>query len=291
MKKNLNHSFLHIKKASGEIVPFDVSKFKRSLLRSGVSNEKAEQILEKVQELFYPGITTKKIYQIAYKLLQQQARPLAARYKLKSAIMELGPSGFPFENYVAAILQEQGYKTQTGIIVNGKCVKHEIDVIVEKETHHFMIECKYHNRAGHVCDVKIPLYIHARFRDVEAGWMQLPGHEAKLHQGWVVTNTKFTTDAIQYGTCAGLKLVGWDYPQGGSLNEQIEKLGLYPLTCLTTLSKTEKTRLLEQQIVLCKEINDHPNVLKKAGIDPSKHEAILQESKQLCEKLLNHAKH
>lgn len=283
--KDLNR--LSITKASGKTELFAPEKLKHSLTRSGASVEEVQSILARIQEQLYTGISTKKIYKNALRLLRKERKPLAARYKLKSAIMELGPSGFPFEKFVAAILQQQGYQTQTGIIVQGKCVKHEVDVIAERGEYHCMIECKYHNHPGTVCDVKIPLYIHSRFKDVEASWVQLPGHGIKLHQGWLVTNTCFTTDAIQYGTCVGLNLLGWNYPDKNSLNNQIERVGLYPLTCLTTLSKTEKQNLLQNNVVLCREIKDDPSLLKRSGIDPSKAARILEEANQLCNKISN----
>ena len=287
----LNPDKITIKKASGQSAVFDPQKLKHSLLRSGASTEQIQTILGKIEDRLYPGITTKKIYQAAFKLLRRESRPVAARYKLKSAIMELGPSGFPFEKYVAAILQQQGYQTQTGVLVQGKCVKHEVDVIAEKEEHHFMIECKYHNQPGTVCDVKIPLYIYSRFKDVEASWIKMPGHGIKLHQGWVVTNTRFTTDAIQYGSCAGLNLIGWDYPGKGSLNQQIEHLGLYPITCLTTLSKSEKQTLLNNKIVLCSEVCQNPSLLKDAGLGEQRIKLILKEAQALCQNKLSDGTH
>ena len=228
-------------------------------------------------------MTTKKIYEKAFKLLRKERKPLAARYKLKSAIMELGPSGFPFEMYVAAVLQQQGYKTQTGVLVKGKCVMHEVDVIAEKGEYHCMIECKYHNHPGTVCDVKIPLYIHSRFKDVEASWVQLPGHEIKLHQGWVVTNTRFSSDAIQYGICTGLNLAGWNYPQNGSLNKLIDSLSLYPITCLHSLTAAEKQQLLNVQIILCKDICNNERLLLSTGIAQNRIGVIMKEAKLLCD--------
>ena len=289
MKKN--QTGISITKASGEIAPFSPVKLQRSLLRSGASDEQVQHILQKIEGWLYPGISTKKIYQYAFKLLRKQSKPLAARYKLKKAIMELGPSGFPFEKYIAAILAQQGYQTKTGVTLEGNCVKHEVDIIAEMGSHHFMIECKYHNRSGMICDVKIPLYIHSRFKDVEASWVKLPGHEMKFHQGWVVTNTRFTIDAIQYGNCIGLHLVGWNYPQKNSLNEQIERLGLYPLTCLTTLSKKEKQNLLDKNVVLCREIGENPVLLKQAGVSEKSITVILVEAEQLCRKTLDHEAH
>lgn len=199
-----NSNQIVITKASGVQESFSSEKLKRSLVNAGASEELSELIADEVQPKLYPGISTKKIYRIAHNLLLEQSGSLAAKYHLKSAIMELGPSGYLFEKFIAELLKHQGYSVKVGEFVKGKCVNHEIDVIAEKDHHHFMIECKYHNQPGTICDVKIPLYIQARFKDVEAAWIQLPDHGAKFHQGWVVTNTRFTSDAIQYGTCAGL---------------------------------------------------------------------------------------
>ena len=204
--------------------------------------------------------------------------------------MELGPSGYPFEKYIAAILYHQGYMVKVGEIIKGKCVNHEIDVIAEKENQHFMIECKYHNQLGTISDVKIPLYIQARFKDVEAAWMLLPGHGTKFHQGWVVTNTKFSSDAVQYGACAELKLLGWDYPMKEGLKDIIDKSALYPITCLTTLRKAEKIYLLEKNIVLCMEVCENPHWLKEAGISNERIKGILEEGNSLCKNLIVHDK-
>src|SRR5688572_21304966 len=97
-----------IKKASGELSEFSDEKLKASLLRSGASEETATQVLETVREHLYEGMPTKKVYRIAFNELKKTKRPVAARYKLKRAIMELGPSGFPFEKYIAEILKAQG---------------------------------------------------------------------------------------------------------------------------------------------------------------------------------------
>lgn len=276
---------IFITKASGESVPFSESKLQNSLQRSGADKEQIEKISTEVRAKLYPGISTKNIYRIAFGLLKHSSKPVAAKYNLKRAIMELGPSGFPFEKFIGEILSFQGYLIKVGDIVEGQCVNHEIDVIAEKGEHHYMIECKYHNRLGTVCDVKIPLYIQARFKDVESAWLKLPGHGTKFHQGWVVTNTRFTSDAIQYGKCAGLKLIGWDYPNENSLRGQIDSLGLYPITCLTSLSKQEKQVLLEKKTVLCKEICANENILLELGIKFSRIKKIMEEATELCKNL------
>ena len=271
-----------IKKASGEISEFSPAKLKHSLLRAGASEQQANDIAIEIENQLYPGISTKKIFQQAFKLLKRSSKPIAGKYKLKNAIMELGPSGFPFEKYFAAILQQQGYKVQTGVMMQGHCVKHEVDVVAEKAEKHFMIECKFHHQGGQYCNVKIPLYIYSRFKDLEKWLIDNRVNEDLLHQGWVVTNTRFTTDAIQYGTCAGLKMIGWNYPYDNSLNKQIDESGLYPITCLNSLTKSEKQSLLNKEIVLCTQICENPQLLKHVGITDHRIHLIMQEASELC---------
>ena len=271
-----------ITKASGKIVPFSPDKLRQSLLRSGAGEKSVGKIIAEIIPKLYQEIPTKKIYKYAYKILKNSSGFMAGRYRLKKAIMELGPSGFPFEKFIAGILRHQGYATRVGEIVEGKCVKHEIDVIAEKDTHHFMIECKYHNQPGIFCDVKNPLYIQARFKDVEAQWLQLPGHGTKFHLGWLVTNTKFSRDAIQYGTCVGLYLLGWDYPYKKGLKDQIDSLGLYPITCLTSITRYEKQKLLSSKIVLCREILGNEKLLSSIGLNQARTIRVLEEVEQLC---------
>lgn len=277
MKNSIN-----IVKHSGDVVAFDVDKLINSLRRSQASKELIQQIVEQVQNQLYEGITTKKIYQMAFKMLKGKSRVSASKYKLKKALMELGPSGFPFEKMVGKLFAHEGFSTEVGVIVQGNCVQHEVDVIALKDNNHYMIECKYHSDQGRFCNVKIPLYIHSRFLDVEKQWERQKGHEAKFHKGGVYTNTRFTTDAIQYGECVGLLLTSWDYPTGTGLKDRIDKSGLHPLTALTTLTKAEKTKLLDTGIVLCKELHENPSLLEKIGVPKPRHKTILEDSEKLC---------
>lgn len=280
-----------ITKASGNKEPFVRSKLHQSLIRVGAPATVATQIVDEIESNLTEGTSTKAIYKRAHKLLSKTERSVAARYNLRNAITQLGPSGYPFEKFIGEILRFQGYSTEVGKIVKGHCVNHEIDVVAEKDNHHFMIECKFHNSQGINCDVKIPLYIYARFKDVEEQWLKLPGHGAKFHQGWVVTNTRFTQDAIQYGACREMKLMSWDYPANESLKDTIDKLGLYPVTCLTTLTEIEKQQLLKNNVVLCKEICSNKDHLTAAGVNPSRIKSILREGHQLCTQIIADGKH
>jgi len=277
----MNNSFL-VTKASGEKSPFSEEKVRKSLRKSGADDEQIELIIQEIRNRLYEGMSTRAIYKIAYSLLKSGSRHHAARYHLKYAIMELGPSGFPFEKFIAELLKKEGYKTKTGQILQGKCVTHEIDIIAEKEQHQLLVECKYHNQQGISCNVKIPLYIHARFNDIEAHALKKNEDTLKQRQGWIVTNTRFTADAIQYAGCSGLRLLGWDHPFGKGLKDRIDHQRIYPITCLTSLTGIEKQKLLELEIVLCSELLQRTDLLKSIGIKTIRTATILNEASQLC---------
>lgn len=274
---------IYVTKASGEKSRFSEEKLRASLKRAGADHDQANYIIKEISANLYEGMPTKKIYGMAFKMLREGSRHIAARYHLKQAIMELGPSGFPFEKYIAEILHCKNYDTLTGQILQGKCVTHEIDVVAKKDNQVFLIECKYHNQSGKFTDVQVPLYIQSRFRDVEYELLKDQSYADKQLKSWVVTNTRFSVDALRYGTCMGMNLLAWDYPVNYGLKEQIDELGLYPLTCLTSLTRTEKQMLLDRKIVLCREIYNNKQILESLGIKPGRINTIMMEAEQLCE--------
>jgi Holliday junction resolvase len=276
------NSDLLVKKANGDLVPFFPEKLEISLQRAGAGDDAIEEIIKRVTAQLYNGISTKEIYKTAFAFLRKKSRPLAAKYKLKKAIQELGPTGFPFERFFGELLKVQGYEVEVDMIIPGKCVSHEVDVLASNNGKRLLVECKFRNSPTAKCDVQVPLYVHSRFRDIRKVWQNnLPDFEREL-EGWVVTNVRFTKDAIQYGNCANLHLVGWDYPKEGSLKQRIDHSGLHPITCLTTLSKKDKQALLDLGLVLCRNLIDQPDALVEAGIDKRKRSAVLKEATALC---------
>jgi Holliday junction resolvase len=269
-------------KASGEITNFNVNKFKKSLEKAGANDKLINEITSEIEKILYNNISTNEIYKKAFYLLKRKSRIIAAKYKLKEALFELGPSGYPFEKLIAQLLTFQGFETKTNVIVKGNCVNHEIDVIAIKENKHYLVECKFHSKRGIKSDVKIPLYIQSRFKDVEKNWHKLPGHQFLFHQAWIATNTKFTKDAISYANCMNIHLLGWDYPKKGNIKERIEISGLYPITTLTSLTNEEKKLLISIGIIFCKDICDNIEILAKLFLSKIRKNRILTEAKALC---------
>jgi Holliday junction resolvase len=272
-----------ITKANGKQEPFDEHKFRRSIRRAHIPKEYHEKVVESVKNKLYNGIPTKEIYAQVTNFFEKTYPAGACTYNLKQSIMDLGPSGYPFERYVGAMLSRRGYEVKVGTTIRGKCVSHEIDVIAEKEHEHFMVECKFHNQHGLRSDVKVPLYVWARYQDVLQNWLAQETEQEKnaLHQAWVMTNTKFSTDAIQYGECVGMKLVGWNYPDEGNLQDFIESARLHPITCLSSLGLSEKQLLLERDIVIASDLEHRPEVLQELHLPQSTITQVQQELEAL----------
>lgn len=270
----------YIRKNSGEKQRFDLHKFRRSLFKAGASQEEIDAIIRTIQK--EKPRSTNRIHEITTELLQKKNLPVADRYNLKRGLMELGPEGYPFEQFIAHLFSELGYNARTNRIIPGFCVDHEVDIIAQKNNHHYMIECKFHNRPGLKSDVKVALYVQARFEDIRDAWQKKETRADEIHEAWLVTNTQFTTEAIKYALCKNIKLLGWGYPSDLSLAALIEEKSLFPITTLTTLSSSQKRALLKKGLVLCRDAQKHTQALESLGLSPREIKKIIAESQAVC---------
>lgn len=277
MKKNN----VLIQKASGETEAFSVQKLRNSLYNSGAGQNETDQITDEITNWIYNGITTGEIYSRAYNLLQQKRNHLASKYKLKKAIMELGPTGFPFEHFIAKIFEIKGFSVETGHIMEGHCVTHEIDVVALKEKEEHLVECKYSQSPGKTVSVQVPLYVRSRVDDIFKKQKDSDYYKGYTFHGWVVTNTRFTLDAISYGTCSGLNLLSWDYPEGNGMKDIIDREKIYPITVLTYLTKMQKQYLLEHGIVICRQIISKQELLHPLQLETSQFKRLMDELKEI----------
>lgn len=250
-------------KASGDREVFDPEKVRASLLRAGATKEVAGQVLAHVLPELHDEVTTSELYRHTFSILAKINRPVARRYSLRSAVMNLGPSGFPFEDFVAEILKTKGFKCETRQTVLGGCVPHEVDVVAYNDKELIMIEAKFHNELGTKSDLKVVLYIKARFDDLKENVFNYGGTDRSITDGWLVTNTKFSSTAIHYGVCKKLTMIGWNYPEKDNLQNMIEEEALHPITCLVSLSAADKRTLLGEKVVLCSSIKEDPELLNK----------------------------
>lgn len=241
---------IKIIKADGTTQDFSEDKVIGSLQRAGADRATAELVLEQIKPRLYQYIPSFEIYREIMSLLKSRRKDLAEKYDLKRAVMELGPTGYPFEKFFAEVLKAGGYETKTNQVVLGKCVSHEVDIIASKGKEKMMVECKFHNQPGVKTDIKIALYVYARFLDVQREGFSLP---------WLVTNTKVTQEVAAYAGCVGMRVTSWDYPNGESLREMITNSGLHPITAKVGLSQKQKQSLLEQGVVFSKDLKTGGN--------------------------------
>ncbi len=273
-----------ITKSSGQLEKFEVRKLAESLVRSGAPPDVAEEIAKKVEGQMPPLPHTKAIFRLAKKLLRQYNAVSGMKYSLKKALSELGPSGYPFEKYVARVLKSHGYEVEVDKILDGYCVTHEVDVYAVKGNEHFIVECKYHSNGGNPTDVKVALYIHSRFEDIRKAVAPNPSGEGIIYRGLLVTNTRLTTDAIKYAECMGLGIMSWRYPAKESLEKMIEGRRLYPVTVLPAARKKALESLFNHDIILAQEIADmdEKDFLRRSGLDAATARTIKRQADELC---------
>lgn len=271
-----------VRKASGVEEPFEKYKLERSLRNAGADNDLVNEIVGNIENWIFNGLTTKKIYSRAFSLLRRKETGVAIRYKLKQAIMELGPSGYPFEDFIGHLFEKQGYEVKVGQILEGYCVTHEMDVIATENKNQHLVECKYGSDQGKQISVQVPLYVRSRVNDIIKKRKESPEYAGFSFSGWVVTNTRFSSDALQYGNCSELHLLGWDYPYGNGLKDIIERLKIYPITILSQLTKDEKQTLLNRGIVICLQLVNNPEILDSLQLSSTKYDALEKEINKIC---------
>ncbi len=271
-------AFPTIIKADGTQQVFDPARLINSLKRAGAGEHTAERITETITGTVLPGSSSREVYTRAFTLLRKEARPVAARYALRRALFELGPTGHPFEDFVSHLYRAEGWKVETRKIIQGHCVSHEVDfyAVNKDNTEHVAAELKYHNDPGYKTDLKVALYVKSRFDDIFNCDPTL--RECPIERGLLVTNTKFTTEAIAYSECAGVELLGWGYPLGNSLFMRMSQASVYPITTLTGLSRAEKNMLIEQGTIVVAQILQDRRSLDVLHISPQRVGGLLAEA-------------
>ncbi|MDA3866217.1 MAG: restriction endonuclease [Salinivirgaceae bacterium] len=276
------HEPILVQKASGEKEAFSAQKLRGSLRNAGADETTIAKIVTDVENWLFTGVTTKKIYGRAFLLLRKFTDSEGIPYKLKQAILELGPSGYPFETLIGQLFKKQGYKTEVGIVVDGHCVTHEMDVIATINDTQHLTECKYSKHQGKQISVQVPLYVRSRVNDIVKKRRTMEKYRNLNYTGWVITNTRFSDDSLQYGTCSGLKLLGWDYPAGKGLKTLIEQYKIYPITILTNLTKQHKQTLLKKNIVCCNQLKENLDVLHEFKFTKRRVSKLTKELNELC---------
>ena len=273
---------MKITKADGSKEDFKPAKLRNSLRRAGATAEEVKDIVHHIESELHEGMKTQAIYRHAFELLRGSESTSAARYSLRRALFGLGPTGFPFEDFLGRLFEHQGYQTKTRVTLSGACAEHELDVAAYKDDHSFVAEAKFHARPGIKSDLQVALYSYARWLDLRDQKI-CSADSCGIQEFRLITNTKFTSTARRYGECVGLKLLSWDYPKAGNLHDLIASAGIYPVTVMASLSGKQKQSLLGRGVILCEDIVKKPQVLRHIHLSKRKFEAVVSEARQLCD--------
>ena len=262
-----------ILKATGEKAPFSEDKYRLSLHKSGATDDQINSILNEIMPQLHDGMSTRDIYAKTHELMRKKKMfSSGGRYHLRQAILDLGPTGFPFEHFIAKVMEAQGFKTLIDQTISGTCIRHEIDVIAINGDKKLFIECKFHNSPGERCSIKTTLYVKARHDDIV-------GHTKKINYQhcYLVTNAKFSSESIDYGKCIGMNLLGWAYPHNNGLEKIIDTVGLHPITCLSSISKKLVHELVQRGIIFCHELVQNSSLLHQLGLKEAETRELLEE--------------
>ncbi|MEX1099426.1 MAG: restriction endonuclease [Bacteriovoracaceae bacterium] len=252
---------------------FSLEKYKKSIMAAGLDSEAAEKVVDEVSVDPSHYFSSAKVHQATYRALLKRSALVAANYNIVNAIYALGPSGFPFEILCAQMFQAKGFETQVGVIKKGEFINHEVDIIARRQDVNIFCEAKFHNRKMYKNDVKVPLYVYARYLDLKRG---NPDDDFKYA---LISNTKFSLDAMTYAEGVGLTLISMNHPHKDTFIDHISRYKVYPVTILLSLKKGEKRRLLDQGVVTVKQLKrEH---LQEAGLQEDQIVKVMQEVKVL----------
>jgi hypothetical protein len=277
---------IQIIKSNGEVEVFDDQKLITSLIKARATDEEISQVVKKVKSKLKQNMTTSDVYALAFKTLNsiQKYNPNAIRYGIKRSIMNLGPTGFPFEVFIGRIFEKLGYKVITGTMVKGNCIEHEVDIVAYNQEEVICVEAKFHNEPHLKSDTKVALYVKARFDDLIGQFINLEEKKyIPIKKGILITNTTFTDTAHFYVDCVGtFELISWNKPEDKNLMNYIEEYNLYPVTVVPGLHKKEIDYLISQNILTCNELKDNLHLLDDLHVHKNKKEILKGLLEHIC---------
>jgi hypothetical protein len=241
-----------VKKSTGEEQSFSPQKIELYLKKVQVPQVDIDIVMPKILDFCDTcdgKLTTRKIAKRVNSELKklENGSLYSARYFLRENLRKMGPGGHYFEDYVGSLFRAQGFDVQVGVVLDGHCVSHEIDIIAEKDNRINYMEAKFHNRDGIRSDVTVAMYSYARYEDLSS---VAPGNKSTAL--WLVTNTKLTFQAIDYANCKGITILNLEYPKGAGIQALAIQYGLYPISSIGAIY-SHRRELYEAGVVTTKD--------------------------------------
>ncbi|HEY4539701.1 MAG TPA: restriction endonuclease [Faecalibacter sp.] len=272
---------MKVTKYNGELVDYNPKALKISLTKSGASKEEVEEVFELLSKDIYDGIGTQDLYNLAFESLKRYRNSYAARYSLKKALRDLGPEGYYFEKYIKRLMESVGFQAVNGQTVQGDAVTHEIDVIAQKDEVLYFCECKFRNDIDAKISVTTPMYFMSRMIDVKNRTFTYFGKTLHPTKGFLVTNAYLTSDSVDWAKHYNIGMISWNYPDQMSLKYLIDNLAIYPVTCLTSLTKEQHKILMDAGCLLVKDILNQEDYLKSLKLPNHLIDQLVEEANEL----------
>lgn len=276
---------MYIINSYGEKELFSEEKLRKSIERVADSKELADEAFKLIKKQIRAGMKTYEIFKIIKKVLSKTDKRGALKVNIKEGLRKLGPTGFPFEKFIGEVFKERGYEVKINQHIPGHCLAdYEIDLVARKDNLIYVGECKYRNLVGDRVHQRDALANYARFQDIMAGpYFKKEEYKGCTIKTALITNTKFTENAYNYSTCAGVNLLGWKTPQDEGLEYLIDKYKLYPITVLFSLKGFMQEIFLSEGIMLVKDLVNlnAEKFSKKFKIPISQLNAVIKEANLL----------
>jgi hypothetical protein len=270
---------VYVTKADGTRQLFDREKVVKTCLRMGADRKIADEVVGKVEDRLYDGISTSKILQLTFRLLRKYTPEIWHVLDLRRGL-SLMDSKPEFETFVQVLLAHNGFEVTPNRLVTGRCVTHEVDAIARKDGVTYFVEAKHHVNYHTPTGLDESRIARAVLEDVTEGF-ERGRSNLKIDRAMIVTNTRYSEHAKRYGKCRNILQIGWSSPTDLSLQNMIEEKNLYPLSCLRGLKSETKMKLVNAGIVLMKQLfEEKPSTLaRKTGVQTETLNQIIEKAK------------
>jgi hypothetical protein len=255
-----------VTKANGSRQLFDRNKIVKTCMRMGATRRDALEVAGKMEKRLYDGISTAKILQMLFQFMRKYKPHFGQIYDLRKGL-SLMASKPEFEIFVQNLLSHNGFDVSSNRILKGKCIEHEVDGIAKKNGVTYLVEAKHHVNYHIFTGLDESRIARAVLEDVTEGY-DLGRGGLKIDKAMIITNTKYSDYATQYGVCKDILQIGWSTPANLSLQSMIEEKSLYPLSCVKGLNIDTRLRLVDSGLVLINQIMEEDSLAlaRKTGL-------------------------
>ena len=257
---------LAVTKANGSKQSFNKDKIIRTCMRMGASKKTAYEVAEKIERRLYDGISTAKILQLVFLYMRKDKPTVSHLYDLRKGL-SLMDSKPEFEKFVQILLANNGFEITQNQILAGRCGEHEVDAVAVRNGVTYFVEAKHHYSYHALTGLDESRIARAILEDVTEGYV-LGITKLRIDNAILITNTKYSEEATKYASCRNILLIGWNSPPNLSVQSMIEEKNLYPLSCLRSLRRDDRTRLVDSGIVLMRQITEEApaSIARKTGL-------------------------